>query len=402
MKYEVAVIGAGPAGSTAAYHAVKSGLKTLLLEEHRVAGTPPHCAGKLTVKAFSQFQLPSKLILNSVRGAFLLSPGGLEIQVSKPTYDSHIIDREALDRFLASRAQNAGAEAMFKAKVSRIIFQSSGFLLKGRGFEVETSLLVLAEGASGKLADALGFPSLPKVKGFQLELEGFEPRRKDFVEVFLGCKFFPGFFGWVIPLGDGKVRLGLCVSSRASPRVFLEKALKEHPCLSTRVGKAKILRTYGGLIPLHGPKSATYHPRGILLAGDVAGHVKSTTGGGVYFGMMAGKLAGEAASHAFDEGLEKGLRGYEKACLKAFGRELAFTSRVRSFLNSLSDKDLDEIFKLASNREVIEVAQTYGDTAYQSRVWKPLLKTSFKMALKKPRNMALLVKLSAKILQSLL
>ncbi|RLI33244.1 hypothetical protein DRO53_05590, partial [Candidatus Bathyarchaeota archaeon] len=242
------------------------------------------------------------------------------------------------------------------------------------------------------------------VKGLQIEVEGFPLRRKDFVEVLLGNRFFPGFFGWIIPAGQRRVRLGLAVREnlKASPRFFLEKALKEHPYLSRKAGNLKALRAYGGSIPLHGPAGKTWHPRGAFLVGDAAGQVKSTTGGGVYFSLLAGRLAGEAAAQTLENEPLKALKGYEKAWRKAFGRELSFTSKVRKMLDSLSDGDLDLLFRLAANPRILETVEAYGDTAYQSKVFQPLVRAGLLEALKKPEDAFKAVKILIKALKGLI
>ena len=403
MKYDLAVVGAGPAGSMAAYRAASLGLKVLLLEEHERAGSPPHCAGKLSVKAFSEFKLPSRCILNSVRGAVFHSPGGLQIQVSKPQAESHIVDRELLDARLAEEALNAGAEAWFKCKAKGVSLRAEGLRVRGEGFQAEASTLVLAEGGVRRLSLDLGLGSLKTLRGIQAEMDGVNVYREDFVEVFLGSRFFPGFFGWIIPLRDGRARVGLCVDegmAKASPKAYLEKALAKHPTLKRKAKGATILKVYGGLIPVQGPARMWKLPS-LMAAGDAAGHAKSTTGGGIFFSLKAGWLAGEASYRLLEGWGWKALKGYEEACLQAFGWELAFTRRVRRLLNTLSDSELDQFFQLLSNREILSEIERYGDTAYQSKVWKPLVKACIKQAARRPEALKLAVKVFPKILQAL-
>jgi geranylgeranyl reductase family protein len=405
-KYDLAVVGAGPAGSMAAYRAARLGLKVLLFEEHEQAGSPPHCAGKLNVKAFQEFDLPSQCILNRVRGALFHSPGGLEIQVSKPNPESYIIDRELFDRKLAEEALNAGVEARFKCKVKRVEpYAGGGLTIKSSGLEARVSSLILAEGGVRRLSISLGCGSLPVLKGIQAEMEGANLQEEDFVEVFFGWRFFPGFFGWIIPIGDGRAKVGLCVReglAEASPRAYLEKALREHPTIKERVGKAKVRRVYGGLIPVEGPIKRMWHPSGILIIGDAAGHAKSTTGGGIFFGLKAGWLAGEAAARFGVSSSVKALAHHERECLKSFGRELEFTRKVRLFLNSLNDEEMDELFHfLSSNAEALETIEKHGDTAYQSKLWKPLVKSSLKQVLRKPENLKFAGRILLKALRSM-
>ena len=405
-KYDLVVVGGGPAGSAAAYRAAKLGLNVLLLEEHAEAGFPPHCAGKLTVRAFKEFNLPASCVVNRVRGAYFYSPKNVSFKVSKPDFESYIVDREMLDRWLIRRAERAGAELRFRSKVKGVVpCREIGILVKGSDFAVRSSVVVLAEGGCRRLTEKLGFGCLSKLKGIQFEVEDFEFKAEDFVELFFGWRFFPGFFGWVIPLNDGKARVGLCVNTALTsipPRIYLEKALKGHPILAARAAKSRIVRAYGGIIPIHGPVSRPWHPRGIILVGDAAGHAKSTTGGGVFFGLKAGELAGEAAARFPEEGI-RALKFYEASCRKAFGLELAFTSKVRQMLDSLSDQELDEIFRLiASSEQTLKTIEKYGDTAFQSKVFFPTLKAILRSALRKPRYMTVLMKVISKMIWSFL
>lgn len=402
-RFDLVVVGAGPAGSMAAYRGSKLGLKVLLLEEHKQAGSPPHCAGKLSVKAFKEFSLPSSCILNRVRGALLHSPGGLKIQVSKPEPESYIIDRELLDARLTREALNAGAQICFQCKVKQVsLHGSEGLSVEGEGFEARASMLVIAEGGLRKITLDLGFPKLPILRGIQAEVEASTLEREDFVEVFLDWRFFPGFFGWIIPVRKGEARVGLCVHqnlAKLSPRAYLEKALKSHPILSRKAGGVEVKRVYGGLIPIEGPVRM-WHPKGVMLAGDAAGHAKSTTGGGVFFGLKAGWLAGEAAAKMVETGNKiEGLKGYEQACLQSFGRELTFTRKMRRILNRLGNEDLDRLFRLIlSSPELLEAVERHGDTAYQSRLWKPMLQAAFKTSLKNPASLKLMLNLLWKLL----
>jgi geranylgeranyl reductase family protein len=404
-KYDLVVVGAGPAGSTAACKAAKLGLKVLVLEEHSEAGLPLHCAGKLTVKAFKEFNLPLKCVINGVRGAYFHSPRGITFKVSKPKVESYIIRREMLDAWLAQRAANAGAELRFKSKVRRIVLQSSEILVEGLNFKVKALMVALAEGGCRRLTESLGFKWLPKLKGIQFEVENIDFEAEDFVELFFSQRFFPGFFGWIIPLTSGKARVGLCVGEKQgglSPRTFLKKALRNHSSLSAKAGKSRITKIYGGVIPIHGPISKPWHPKGIILIGDAAGHVKSTTGGGVFFGLKAGEIAGEAASRFLENRLE-GLKFYEKGCRKSFGSELAFTSKVRRIIDGFKDSELDDFFKLiASDEQIIKTVEVHGDTAFQSAVWLPTLSAMFRSAFKNPSRMGTLIRFIPKIIQTFL
>ena len=411
MVFDVAVVGAGPTGCMAAYTAARLGLKTILIEEDKSVGRPLHCTGKLTARAFEEFNLPREIILNSVRGAYFYSPNNTLLTVSRRDAESHIINRESLDRWLAEKAVDARAELLTGKKCLEVTGRGGlkNLRLWGGGglVEVTARLVVDAEGANPTLLKSVDVERVRAfVEGLQYEVEGAGYERDDYVEVYFGNRFAPGFFGWIVPLGGGKARVGLCVGEKAPypSRRYLDNFIKEHPVVSEKLRGAKVSNRYGGWIPLHGPISRTYG-EGLLIVGDAAGHTKSTSGGGVYFGLKAAQLAGVTLAECVETGdySQRGLRRYEERWRATFGREIRFTSAVRRFLDDLSDGELDSLFRLLSTDEkFVKNAEIHGDTAYQSRLLKPTILTATKLALKNPSKLSLLLKFAVKGLQSIL
>ncbi|MEM3736710.1 MAG: NAD(P)/FAD-dependent oxidoreductase [Candidatus Bathyarchaeia archaeon] len=411
MVFDVAVVGAGPTGCMAAYTASRLGLKTALIEEHREAGQPLHCTGKLTARAFEEFNLPKDIILNSVRGAYLYSPSNVRLRVCKEDVESHIIDREALDGWLAGRACGVGVEFLTGMRCLEVTGHGGFKRLRLRGeensLEVLTRLIIDAEGANATLLRGMGLRGAESfLVGLQYEADGVDYERDDYVELYFGSRFTPGFFGWIVPLGEHRARVGLCVSSKAAYpcRKYLDSLLREHPVVSKKLRSAKLRRLFGGRIPLHGPISKTYGDS-FLVVGDAAAQTKSTSGGGVYFGLKAARIAGETAAECLNAGdySQQQLKRYESRWRAKFGSELKFTSKVRTFLDRLSDRDLDLLFRLfGSDEKFMRIVEVYGDTAYQSRLLKPAALTAARVTLENPSKLGLLLKFAAKGLLSII
>jgi digeranylgeranylglycerophospholipid reductase len=109
-SYDVAVIGAGPAGSMAAKYAAHAGAHTVLLEEHARIGWPVECAGLLGSKALEESELPTgKFVLRGLKGARIFSPN-TSISFKARTYKAWVVDRKLFDRALALEAVKNGAE----------------------------------------------------------------------------------------------------------------------------------------------------------------------------------------------------------------------------------------------------------------------------------------------------
>jgi geranylgeranyl reductase family protein len=352
----------------------------VLLEEHGEIGSPAHCSGKLSVHAFREFALPTSLARASLRAATLYAPDGVAATVRRREIDSHVVDRDRFDRWLAAQAQAAGAEVILGARARRGIREDGRITVeaerRGQTLSVRAPVVIDAEGARTLLPQTLGLPQRRAlIQGLQYEMEGLRLDAADTPELYFGREWAPGFFAWIMPLGADSGRVGLCIDPRLTNRpavYFLEHLIAEHPVTSRRARGARIVRRLVGRIPILGRRTPSYAP-GLLVAGDAAGHVKATSGGGIYFSLVAGQLAAEAAG-AMLGGDPAALPRYEQAWRRRFGRELIFTTAVRRTLNALSDPDLSRLIRsLAQDRPLRRAIEEHGDTQYQSRVLRPLL-----------------------------
>ncbi len=389
MICDVLVVGAGPAGSTAARTCASLGLRTVLLEEHPEVGCPTHCTGKLSVHAFERFALPDSLIQTSLRAAALYAPDGTVARVRRATIDSYVVDRDPFDCYLAGRAAEAGAEVITGARARTVVRRSragqdrAGLRVevdrRGSRMAFDTPLLIDAEGANPVLPAQLGInPRRTLVHGLQYELEGAVIEDESAPDLYFGRDVAPGFFAWLMPIGGGRGRLGLAVDPRLADRppvFYLEQLMASHPVAAPRVHHAKIVRKLAGRIPILGLRRPTYTD-GMLVVGDAAGQVKATSGGGIYFSMLAGEMAGRAAARYLGDTSEArgALAAYEREWQAAFGREVRFTTIVRQALNRLSDRHTSVVIRaLATDEALRRAVEEHGDTQYQSRLLRPVL-----------------------------
>src|SRR5512136_1600477 len=108
--FDVAVIGAGPAGSMAAKHAAKAGACTILLEEHAAAGWPVQCAGLLGQAAMAESELsPGSFLIRGMFGATVFSPSGARLDFKAKASKAWVVDRRLFDRAMVGRAVQEGA-----------------------------------------------------------------------------------------------------------------------------------------------------------------------------------------------------------------------------------------------------------------------------------------------------
>ncbi|MGD8565181.1 MAG: NAD(P)/FAD-dependent oxidoreductase [Candidatus Bathyarchaeota archaeon] len=389
---EVAVVGGGPCGSFTAINLARRGCEVQVYEEHPEVGVPSHCAGHLSIKGLNLLglePLPSKIVQNVFQEVKFTSPSGRELGIRFSQPVTCAINRSLFDKHLASVAERHGVTYFLKTKVESLITKNrtvKGIRVRsGKEQEkIATKFVVDAEGVSCSILKQAGlsaFDPRTLVKSVQVEVEKAKDLCEDVIEVFLGRKYAPGFFAWLIPIGDGKAKIGLA-TKWGDPREFLHRLLRKHPKLSKRLSKAKTVKTNFHCIPLGGSIPKPYSDR-FLVVGDAASQVKPTTGGGVIFGMRCGRIAAEVASDALTKGKFSAnhLEIYQKKCNKLFGSEINFMLRFRKLFFDLPDNHIDRLIHYCRQFGLDDVIRRVQEPDFQRRallsnLWHPTLHIS--------------------------
>ena len=369
---DVAVIGAGPAGLTAARALAARGHDVVVLEEYAGIGVPVHCTGVLGVDAFTEFDLPRESILGTAHTATFVAADGSSVSVDAERVKAAVVDRALFDQGLASSSRRAGAELRSGARVRAIAVGAAGVTIGVEGGDrVEARACIIACGANYRFNRQLGL-GVPRtfVQSAQLErpLDGL-----DRVEVHLGRDVAPGGFAWLVPLErDGRphARLGLMCDTRALAR-FRQFAAR----MRQRFGAAgdwpdprlKVL-------PL-GPVSRTYGTR-LLAVGDAAGLVKPTTGGGIYYSLISGRIAAETLDEALaaDDLRDARLRRYETEWRARLGADIRIGLAFRTLASRLNDRAIDAVVELARVDGIVPLLRETADFNWHRQSALALLK----------------------------
>lgn len=371
--FDVAVIGAGPAGCMAARCAARHGARTVIMEEHRAAGWPVQCAGLLGIGAIEQSGLsPGRYMISVVHGASVYAPSGDMFSFQSAQPRAWVVDRRLFDRAMAVEAVSCGSHLLLGCHVSRIDridgWSVVSCKLDGVAKRIRSRVVISAEGVGARLARMAGVPPAGRIlSGAQVEAP-FKVEDCRCVELHLGVA--PGLFAWVIPTGQDRARIGLC-ADKCGGR-YLSSFLRSN-LIKRRLLGSPIDLVVGGL-PIGPPKRTV--AEGMIAVGDAAAQVKPTSGGGIYPGLVAAKIAGFVASAAALErdGTVGRLLEYDRRWRREIGRELEIGMRFHNAMFSMRDCDLDEIvICLAKRPELLSIVEKHGDIDRPSTLFAKML-----------------------------
>jgi geranylgeranyl reductase family protein len=312
-RFDVLVVGAGPAGSTAAYRLASEGARVLLADKARFPRDKP-CGGGLTMRAVRQLPFSVEPVVEdrTMRVRFGLDfTRRIERRLDEPLV--LMTQRKRLDAFLVEQATAAGAEFRDGVKVTDLVLGEDEVHAHVDGSRVAAAHALLADGANGVSARAVG---LDDGREHGVALEANVPygvvREVDYRGLLcLELANVPGGYGWVFPKGD-HVNVGVGGWEREGPQ------LREHLarfCRAYDIPESALEGVRGYRLPLVHPR-ARLAKRRVALLGDAAGLVDPLSGDGIYEAFLSAKLATAAV-------LAGDLESYDRELRRALSSQLA-------------------------------------------------------------------------------
>jgi len=323
------------------------------------------------------YPLPEGIVENTFCAANFYSPSGTKFSLHLSCPVTAALNRARFDQYLAKEAQAAGAKFVMDSRVQSLL-KSDGCVCgvnvehaDGVEEKVNSEIVVNAEGVSSRLLRQAGLSTLKPsglVYAVETEMDNVQDVEQNAVEVYFGKSYSPGFYGWLIPRPDGSAKVGLATNT-GNPREYLKRLMTKHPVASRQLAKAKIASIGYHAITLGGPINRSYAD-GFLAVGDCASHVKPTTGGGVIFGLTCAKNAAEVVSQAIAKGdvSSSFLKNYQRRCSDQLNFDFLVMLRLRRFLNSLSDRRLDEMLRVCAKLGVDKALRDVDEIDFQGKM----------------------------------
>ena len=373
LDFDIVIVGAGPAGSSAAHEAARNGSSVALLEKESVVAETVRTSGVTWIKDAQSFGIPEDCY-NPIKNYSFCSPTNT-VTISDDVAKAAVLDVRKTYRHLAKQAQESGAKLFVDTNVTDVITDEQkkpiGVIAKSADKEIKFNAKVVI--------DCSGFQSVVgKMLGLVTQWERFgagaeyEVRAENVDDktwwLMVGQKYSPAGYAWIFPVGGDIVRIGVGIGkpeSNVDPTERLNELMENKEGPIKDLGAITKIEFHYGLIPNDGLSRKTVYDN-LILVGDSAGQANPLVLEGIRYAIRFGRVAGKVASDAIknDDTSENALRPYETDWKKAIESKINAASKVQNRWIGLSDeqweKELDVISELSADEFLDFIRADFG------------------------------------------
>ena len=355
VECDVLVVGAGPAGSSAARAAAEAGAKTIFIDKKKEIGVPVQCAegvGEYLIP-FLPFTIPEQLLKWKIDGLSFWTED-VTIKRKGGSWSGYAIDRDSFDKWLANNAIGADAKLHLETELIDLKFSKNHSVTKAivktddAMEEIVPKVVIAADGVNSTVLDLLSLKK--EKKGSTGEIKSYEMHnlRLDnphYDQLFMG-DFAPGAYGYIFPKSKNTANVG---AGFLFPQKSLDRCYEEFleiPKVKSQIKNAICIKEKTGRVPFCYLTDKWVYGN-VLLAGDVANQNIKPLVEGFLPAIVCGDLAGKrVAKYLTGKGV---LDSYQKDIENKLG-----------FLFKDSDIILNIVYDLLQSEEKKEILLTLG------------------------------------------
>ena len=347
MKFDIIIVGGGPAGLAAAEFAAKDGLKVAVLERSKEIGYPIHTSGGSWVEELQKLNIPAGLYHQVSKVDFIYGQSVSSFVDEKMQFC--LLDVRGLYQYLAEKASLNGAEIFVDTTVSEPIIEDDyvkGVIafIHGKQQNIYGNIVIDASGYSAVIARKTGMTERFDSFASGAEYEVYSPNwDQSKIVMIYGSRIAPSGYGWICPCGNQRVRIGNGIihpNSKENPLELLDKFLESDDEIVHKLKPFSRIEFHQGIIPNGGVVKKTV-TNGLIAVGDSACQVSGLIGEGIRFAIDIGRMAGDVANQSIlaDDYSEKFLKKYERLWRKKYETIFKISNQLNKRFRNYSDED---------------------------------------------------------------
>ncbi|MGB2843099.1 MAG: NAD(P)/FAD-dependent oxidoreductase [Halobacteriota archaeon] len=346
IECDVLVVGAGPAGSSAARAAAEAGANTIFIDKKKEIGVPVQCAeaiGEYLIP-YLPYGIPEEQLIWKIDGMSFWAEG-IAIERSEGFWSGYAINREKFDKWLANNAIGAGAKLHLETELMDLEFSENYHVTKaivktGDGVsEIEPKVVIAADGVHSKVLDRLGFTNLKDKYGevMSFEMNNLNLYKPTYEQLYIG-DFAPGAYAYIFPLSKSRANVGVASLFQTKKLEKCYAEFLEIPQVKKQLKNGDKVVEKSGWAPIYYLADKWVYGN-VLLAGDAANQNFKPFVEGILPGIICGDIAGKTA-YNFIKGRNL-LSDYQKHVKDKLGNFFSESDRLLDVLYELgkpSDK----------------------------------------------------------------